>query len=71
MMFSERLEHGKYDLKHLQDTVRTQKPAQFYSDFAGNGGKFSEFPAKITEKTGKLRSDQKVSHKNFNNLPQI
>ena len=29
MMFSERLEHGKYDLQHLQDTVRTQKPAQF------------------------------------------
>ena len=29
MMFSERLEHGKYDLQHLQDTVRAQKPAQF------------------------------------------
>ena len=29
MMFSERLEHGKYDFQHLQGTVRAQKPAQF------------------------------------------
>ena len=29
MMFSERLEHGKYDFQHLQGTVRVQKPVQF------------------------------------------
>ena len=29
MMFSERLEHGKYDFHHLQGTVRVRKPAQF------------------------------------------
>ena len=29
MMFSERLEYGKYDFQHLQGTVRVQKPVQF------------------------------------------
>ena len=29
MMFSERLEHSKYVLQHLQGTVRVQKPVQF------------------------------------------
>ena len=29
MVFSERLEHSKYDFQHLQGTVRAQKPAQF------------------------------------------
>ena len=29
MMFSERLKYGKYDFRHLQGTVRVQKPAQF------------------------------------------
>ena len=29
MMFSERLEHGKYDFQHLQGTVSALKPAQF------------------------------------------
>ena len=29
MVFSERLEHSKYDFQHLQGTARAQKPAQF------------------------------------------
>ena len=29
MMFSERLEYGKYDFQHLQGTVRVQKPVEF------------------------------------------
>ena len=29
MVFSERLEHGKYDFQHRQGTVRAQKHAQF------------------------------------------
>ena len=65
MMFSERLEYGKYDLQHLQDTVRTQKPAQFYSDFAGNGGKFSEFPVNITEKNREVEVGSKSFPQKF------
>ena len=29
MVFSERLEYGKYDFQHLQGTVGVQKPVQF------------------------------------------
>ena len=29
MMFSERLQYGKYAFQHLQGTVRVQKPVQF------------------------------------------
>ena len=43
MMFSERLEHGKYDFQHRQGTVRAQKPAQF------RGFCFTQIYKKITK----------------------
>ena len=51
MMFSERLEYGKYDFQHLQGTARVQKPVHFRefsedpSVWANNVGNFLSHPA--------------------------
>ena len=51
MMFSERLEYGKYDFQHLQGTVRVHKYAQFrefsedQSVWVSNVGNFLSHPA--------------------------
>ena len=54
MMFSERLEYGKYDFQCLQGTVRVQKPVQFRG--------FSEINVKSTVFAVMKMSCKKKSH---------